>query len=94
MIGVLVFVFIGIAFLPILAFIISYMYLLFKHPNYLRSEEYQLKAESLKLLGDKDNRLNAQAGHVISIVTNPQLPSPAESQPESLDQLPGPVNKI
>ena len=92
-VGILSFAFFGIALLPVLAFIISYMYLLFKNPNYLRSEEYQLKAESLKLLGDKDNKLNAQADHVISIVTNPQLPEPTESQPNNLEQLAGPASK-
>lgn len=92
-IGALAIAFFVIALLPVLAFIISYMYLLFHNPNYLRSEEYQLKAESLKLLGDKDNKLNAQAGHVISVVTNPQLPEPAEPQPDSSEQLPSPTIK-
>ena len=63
-----------IALLPVLLFFFSYLYLLIYNPKYLRSEEYQLKAEALQLLGDKDNLLKADADDVVSI-TNPILPS-------------------
>jgi len=65
-----------VAVIPIVAFLISYIYLLFKNPDYLRSEEYQLRAESLKLLGDRDNQLNADADDIVSVINNPRLPSP------------------
>lgn len=74
--GKIAYAFFIIATLPVAAFLISYIYLLFKNPDYLRSEDYQLKAESLKLLGSKDNPLQADAGDVVSVITNPKLPPP------------------
>lgn len=69
----------GIAYFIIATILISifagsYIYLLVKNPDYLRSEEYQIKAESLKLFGSKDNPLDAEAGDVVAVVTNPDLP--------------------
>lgn len=69
-----------IATIPVASFFISYIYLLFTNPDYLRSEDFQLKAESLKLLGSKDNPLRANADDVVSVVTNPQLPPPDEQE--------------
>ena len=69
-----------IATIPVISFFLSYVYLLFKNPDYLRSEDYQIKAESLKLLGSKDNPLQAGANDVVSVVTNPQLPTPKEQK--------------
>ncbi len=74
--GILRFCFIVIAFLPVATFIVSYLYLLFKNPRYLRSEEYQLRAEAMGLFGNKDNPLNADATDVISVINNPLLPAP------------------
>jgi len=81
----LVFVFLGS--LPILAFIFSFIYLLFTNPNYLRSEDYQLRAETLKIFGDKDNPFNATAGNVISVITNPSLPALNDSQSDNTENL-------
>lgn len=67
------------ALLPIIAFVFSYIYLLFKNPEYLRSEEYQLRMNSLRLIGDKDNPLHATAETLVS-VTNPQLPPPQKNE--------------
>ena len=39
-----------VALIPVGAFAFSYLYLLFKNPEYLRSEEYQLRMNSLRLL--------------------------------------------
>lgn len=66
---------------PIVIFAVSYIYFMVKEPNFLRSEEYQLKANSLKLLGDKDNPLEANADDVIAI-NNPMLPNPNNKKNE------------
>lgn len=75
--GIKAFCYFIIALLPVATFIFSYIYLLVNNPKYLRSEEYQLKAEALNIFGDKDNPLNANADNIISVVaiTNPALPA-------------------
>ena len=65
-----------IGIIPVISFCFSYFYLLFKNPEYLRSEEYQLRMNSIRLLGDKDNPLRAEAGDIVSMVNNPSLPLP------------------
>ena len=69
-----------VGLIPVVAFFISYMYLLFKNPEYLRSEDYQLRMNSMRLLGDKDNPLRAQAGDIVSVINNPQLPPPKQQE--------------
>lgn len=76
----LVVAFFIVATIPVVSFFLSYLYLLFKNPDYLRSEDYQIRAESLKLLGSKDNPLQAGANDIVSVVTNPQLPAPKEQE--------------
>ncbi|MEK7658743.1 MAG: hypothetical protein AAB352_02640 [Patescibacteria group bacterium] len=80
--GILSFCFFGIAILPVVAFLISYIYLIFKNPKYLRSEEYQLRAEAMNLIGDKDNPLHADADDIVSVINNPMLPSPNKEKNE------------
>jgi len=58
---------------PVISFIYSYFYFLFKNPDYLRSENYQLKMETIRLLGDKDNGLEASAKDLLHVTTNPKL---------------------
>lgn len=65
-----------VALIPVGAFAFSYLYLLFKNPEYLRSEEYQLRMNSMRLLGDKDNPLHADAEDIVSMINNPRLPPP------------------
>ncbi|MFA7252349.1 MAG: hypothetical protein WC027_00635 [Candidatus Paceibacterota bacterium] len=89
-IGWLSVAFFVIALMPVLAFFVSYLFLLFKAPNYLRSEEYQLKAEALRCFGDKDNFFDAKAGDVIKMITNPESSKDVKPQPSSLEQLPNP----
>ena len=67
------FIFCIIGLIPVILFSISYLYFMFTNPNFLRSEDFQLKAESLKLLGDKDNPLQAEASDIVAI-NNPSLP--------------------
>ena len=70
-------IFIVIAAIPVAIFAFSYLYLLLVNPDYLRSEEYHIKMQSLKLLGDKDNPLGAKADDIVAI-NNPKLPSPQQ----------------
>jgi threonine/homoserine/homoserine lactone efflux protein len=69
-----------IAIIPILAFVVSYIYLLFKNPEYLRSEAYQLRMNSMRLLGDRDNPLNANAKDIVAVINNPALPEPEKQE--------------
>lgn len=66
------------ASLLVILFIFSYLYFMFKDPSYLRSEEYQLKANTLKLLGDKDNPLDINADIAVKMINNPRIPDPAD----------------
>ena len=79
-----------VALLPLLAFIFSYIYFLFKNPNYLRSEGYHIRADALRLFGDRDNPLKATADNAVSVITNPQLPVPTVSQPNNSKQISSP----
>ncbi|MES1181623.1 MAG: hypothetical protein ABUL44_02395 [Flavobacterium sp.] len=40
-----------------------------KNPDYLRSENYQLKKQSIELLGNKDNALNPHVDKVVNITS-------------------------
>lgn len=48
----------------------GYLYFTFKNPDYLRSEKYHLRKQSLEILGDKDNILPVDAHNIVKI-TNP-----------------------
>lgn len=65
-------VFLLVAIIPVVIFAVSFIYFMFKNPDYLRSEEHQFKMESLKLLGDKDNPFGTKADDIVAI-TNPKL---------------------
>jgi len=49
--------------------IIIYCVFAAKNPDYLRSENYQLKKQSIELLGNKDNALNPHVDKVIYITS-------------------------
>ena len=66
-----------VGLIPIILFSFSYIYLLFKNPEYLRSEDYQMRMNSIRLLGDRDNPFHTQAEDIVA-VTNPRLPKPNE----------------
>jgi len=55
---------------------VGYFYFSKTKPDYLRSEEYHLKKQSLEILGDKDNILKVDASHIVNITKpdNKQLP--------------------
>jgi len=48
----------------------GYFYFTFKNPDYLRSEEYHLRKQSLEILGDKENLLPIDGQNIVDI-TNP-----------------------
>jgi uncharacterized protein YqhQ len=69
-----------VGLVPVILFLGSYIYMLCKNPNLLRSEEFHLRADAIALFGDKDNMLEADAAHVVAVITNPALPSPNEQK--------------
>lgn len=75
-----------VASLIVITFIYSYCRFLHINPDYLRSEEYQLKAQSLKLLGDKDHPAEVNVSAIVTVVTNPSLPTPIEQKIENEQQ--------
>jgi hypothetical protein len=44
-----------------------YCYFAKKNPDYLRSESFQIKKQSIEILGDKDNQYNANVKDIVSI---------------------------
>ncbi|MBL0145411.1 MAG: hypothetical protein IPP48_06290 [Chitinophagaceae bacterium] len=48
----------------------GYLYFTFKNPDYLRSEQYHLRKQSLEILGDKDKLLPIDAQNIV-LITNP-----------------------
>ena len=69
-----------VALIPVVLFLGSYIYMLCKNPKLLRSEDFHLRAEAMGLFGDKDNPMNADANHVVAVITNPALPAPNEQK--------------
>jgi uncharacterized membrane protein YbhN (UPF0104 family) len=56
----------------------GYLYFTFKNPDYLRSEQYHLRKQSLEILGDKENLLPFDAQNIVQI-TNPYVNSIEEN---------------
>lgn len=69
-----------IAIIPILIFGYSYLYFMYKDPEYLRSEQYQLRMNSMRFMGDKDNPEIDLSKEVTSFGNNPSLPKPKSTQ--------------
>ncbi len=78
--GWLVIAFFVVALIPVTLFFCSYIYMLFKNPKLLRSEDFHLRAEAMGLFGDKDNPMHADATHVVAVITNPALPAANEQK--------------
>lgn len=49
--------------------LIFYFYFAKKNPYYLRSESFQLKKQSIEMLGDKDNQMNQNVKSIIYIAS-------------------------
>lgn len=62
-------VIIGFAFIVMIA---MYVYFALVNPDYLRSEEYHLKKQSMEIIGDKDNYKSIDLG-VLADITNPYI---------------------
>ncbi len=53
----------------VLTGIVFFCYFSFVNPDYLRSEIFQLKKQSIETLGDKDNSINPHIGKIIAITS-------------------------
>jgi hypothetical protein len=78
-VAIVLFSFAGLLFL-IATF--GYFYFTFKNPDYLRSEQYHLRKQSLEILGDKDKLLPIDAQNIVHI-TNPYTSLLEEGQNET-----------
>ena len=58
--------------LLLLMYIFSHFYCLIKNPDLLRSEEYNIKKQSIALIGDKDNYKMVDM-HTIVDIANPYI---------------------
>lgn len=59
--------FAAVAGVILLMIVISFFYCLFKNPDLLRSEDYNIRKQSIEVLGDKDNYLPIDSKHLASI---------------------------
>jgi hypothetical protein len=70
--------------LLLLMYLVSHFYCLFKNPDLLRSEEYNIKKQVVEVLGDKDNHLLIDSDNLASIANpNPYLGSLLEGKEEA-----------
>ena len=49
--------------------LVFYCYFSIRNPDYLRSESFQIRKQSIELLGDKENQLNPNIKNVIHIAS-------------------------
>lgn len=75
---IVLFSFAGIFLLIVL---VGYIYFAITKPDYLRSEEYNLKKQSLEIMGDKENYLPVDMHNVVNIIS-PQSPKLLEEKEE------------
>lgn len=59
--------FAAVAGIILIMIIVSYFYCLFTNPDLLRSEDYNIRKQSIEVLGDKDNYLPIDSKHLASI---------------------------
>lgn len=64
--------------------VFGYFFFTFKNPDYLRSEEYHLRKQSLEILGDKDKLLPVDGQNIVDI-TNPYSSQIEENKSENQD---------
>lgn len=70
----------SIAGLIVVIGLIIYIYFVKINPDYLRTEDFQLRKQSIEMLGDKDNQQNPQLKNIIHIA------SPYSRQPNNTDK--------
>lgn len=49
--------------------LIFYCYYSIKNPDYLRSESFQIRKQSIEMLGDKDNTMNPNVKNIVYIAS-------------------------
>ncbi|MDE6507377.1 MAG: hypothetical protein K2L04_02800 [Alistipes sp.] len=81
-ISIVLFSFAGI-FLIIV--VIMFYYFARTNPDYLRSEEYNLKKHSIEILGDKDNYLPVDMSTIVDVVNSYQEPIAIEGKEDTND---------
>lgn len=69
-----------IASLIVLSILFAYFYFMFIKPDYLRSEEYQLKKQALEIYGDQGKELTEQQIIDATSIKNPTLLSEGEKE--------------
>jgi len=69
--------------LPILVSCIAFLYFVFRQPERLQSEEYQIKAETLRVLKTKGRKLQAIDARILQTINhNPQRELPPQEEEE------------
>ncbi len=61
-------------FVPVGLVSIGFLYLLFKDPDKLQSEDYQLKRRSLEMILEKGESSPTLASNIKEIISNPEVP--------------------
>jgi glucose uptake protein GlcU len=64
----------------------GYFFFTFKNPDYLRSEEYHLRKQSLEILGDKENLLPVNPQNIVD-VSNPYNSTIEDGTTETQDDV-------
>jgi hypothetical protein len=62
----MIFIISGILFVLAIVF---YIYFAIRNPDYLRSENFQIRKQSIEMLGDKDNHLNPNTDKIVLIAS-------------------------
>ena len=71
--------------LILITIIVSYFYCLFTNPDLLRSEDYNIRKQSIEVLGDRDNYLPIDSRHLASIA-NPYYDVKPIEMEEQVDE--------
>ncbi|HEU0081041.1 MAG TPA: hypothetical protein VFQ72_03385 [Candidatus Paceibacterota bacterium] len=74
-------VFLAIGLIPVILSIVAYLYFMLTKPEYLRSEEFQIKKHFIDALGDKDHTLDKNA-ELLAGIANPLLLNTPENPHE------------
>jgi hypothetical protein len=67
----LIIMLIVLAYFPVLVAIFAFLYLLFKNPDKLQSEDYQIRKQSLELIQEKGHRFPVNPVS-IEVIPNPE----------------------
>ena len=60
-----------LTFVPVILFSIAFLYFMFKDPDKLRSEEYELRKQALEIIEEKGGRIPL-TGTSIASIANPE----------------------